>query len=55
MGPAFQAELPLCCAEGERSEVWSPEGELPREQLLWKPLDKLEESTNLQDQGKLPA
>ncbi|XP_067435784.1 uncharacterized protein [Thunnus thynnus] len=50
VGPAFQAELPLCCAEGERSEVWSPEGELPREQLLWKPLDKLEESTNLQDQ-----
>lgn len=32
--------------------MWSSEEESPREQLLWKPWDELQESTNLQDQGR---
>lgn len=51
MGHDFQAELPPCFVGGKRSQAWSPEVESPREQLLWKPWDKLEENTNLQDQG----
>ncbi|XP_044040661.1 uncharacterized protein LOC122870499 isoform X2 [Siniperca chuatsi] len=50
VGHDFQAELPSCFVDGKGSGVWSPEAESPREQLLWKPWDKLEESTNLQDQ-----
>ncbi|XP_074478959.1 uncharacterized protein LOC141760225 isoform X1 [Sebastes fasciatus] len=50
VGHDFQAELPPCFVDGEGSRVWPPEEESPREQLLWKPWDKLEESTNLQDQ-----
>ncbi|XP_069573119.1 uncharacterized protein [Brachyistius frenatus] len=48
VGPDFQADLPPCFADGEWSEVWSPEEESPREQLLWKPWD--EESDNVQAQ-----
>ncbi|KAM7366152.1 hypothetical protein PAMP_015617 [Pampus punctatissimus] len=51
VGCDYQAELPLCCVKGESSGVWSPEDESPREQLLWKPWDELEDSTNLQDRG----
>ncbi|KAL7374420.1 hypothetical protein ABVT39_000308 [Epinephelus coioides] len=50
LGHDFQAELPPCLAGVEGFRKWSPEEESPREQLLWKPLDKLEESINLQDQ-----
>lgn len=52
MGPDFQAELPLCSADGEESGLWVAAEESPREQLLWKPLDELDKSTNLQDEGK---
>ncbi|XP_063757269.1 transcriptional-regulating factor 1-like isoform X2 [Eleginops maclovinus] len=50
VGHDFQAELPPCLVDGERSRVWCPEEESPREQLLWKPWDMLEDNTNLQDQ-----
>ncbi|KAM6894208.1 uncharacterized protein PEZ65_021891 [Lycodopsis pacificus] len=53
VGHDFQAELPPCFVDVEGSRVWSPEEESPREQLLWKPWDKLEEATNLQDQVEL--
>ncbi|XP_053199049.1 uncharacterized protein si:dkey-19b23.10 [Scomber japonicus] len=54
VGHDFQAELPPCFVEGQRSRVWTPKDESSREQLLWKPSNELEESTNLQDQvGKL--
>ncbi|XP_042368487.1 uncharacterized protein LOC121962317 [Plectropomus leopardus] len=49
IGHDFQAELPPCFVDVEGSRVWSPEEVSPREQLLWKPLDKLEENTKLQD------
>ncbi|KAE8279009.1 Zinc finger protein 541 [Larimichthys crocea] len=49
VGSDFQAELPPCFARGKGLEVWSPKEESPWEQLLWKPWDELEESTNLQD------
>lgn len=52
MGRDFQAEIPPCSAGGEGSGVCSPEEESPREQLLWKPWDKLEESTDSEDQGR---
>ena len=48
MGRDFQAELPPCFGDVEGSR----EEESPGEQLLWKPWDKLEESTNSQDKGK---
>ncbi|XP_054457612.1 uncharacterized protein LOC129093579 [Anoplopoma fimbria] len=50
VGHEFQAELPPCFVNLEGSRVCSPEEESPREQLLWKPWDKLQETTNLQDQ-----
>ncbi|KAM9335588.1 zinc finger protein 541-like [Symphorus nematophorus] len=50
VGPDFQAELPPCVVGGKGSRVRSPKEEPPREQLLWKPWDELEESSNLQDQ-----
>ncbi|XP_073331231.1 uncharacterized protein [Pagrus major] len=54
VGRDFQAEIPPCFAGGEGSGVLSPEDESPREQLLWKPWEKLEESTDSEDQvGKL--
>uniref|UniRef100_UPI0037E98888 uncharacterized protein n=1 Tax=Semicossyphus pulcher TaxID=241346 RepID=UPI0037E98888 len=46
----FQAELPPCCVDGKGSEVGSPEEELTREKLLWKPWGKLEEDTDSQVQ-----
>lgn len=52
MGYKFQAELPPCLVDAKRSGVWSPEDETPRDQLLWKPWDELEESAVLKDQGK---
>ncbi|XP_068444181.1 transcriptional-regulating factor 1-like [Clinocottus analis] len=52
VGHDFQAELPPCFVDVEGSRVWSEE-ESPREQLLWKPWDKLEEATNQQDQVEL--
>lgn len=54
VGRDFQAELPPCFVSGG-SGVWSPEEESPQEQLLWKPWDELQESSNLQDQGKWHA
>ncbi|XP_075943027.1 uncharacterized protein LOC142945972 isoform X1 [Anarhichas minor] len=53
VGDDFQAELPPCFVDVDGSRVWSPEEDSPREQLLWKPWDKLEEATNLQDQVEL--
>ncbi|KAK5893661.1 hypothetical protein CgunFtcFv8_006513 [Champsocephalus gunnari] len=50
VGHDFQAELPICFVDGEGSRVLCPEEESPREQLLWKPWDMLEENTNVQDQ-----
>ncbi|KAM9425310.1 uncharacterized protein KZ484_008812 isoform 2-T2 [Pholidichthys leucotaenia] len=50
VGPDFQADLPLCFADHEWSDLWPQEVETQREQLLWKPSDILEESANLQDQ-----
>ncbi|XP_076581255.1 uncharacterized protein LOC143317159 [Chaetodon auriga] len=50
VGRDFQAELPPCLVRGDGSGMWSSEEESPREQLLWKPWDKLEESTNPEDQ-----
>ncbi|XP_068164342.1 transcriptional-regulating factor 1-like isoform X2 [Antennarius striatus] len=44
VGQDFQAELPQCSEGREESE-----DESPWEQLLWKPLDDLEESADLQD------
>lgn len=52
VGPDFQADLPPFYAGRERSGVWQPGEESPREQLLWKPCDELEDSASLQDQGK---
>ncbi|XP_045907938.1 uncharacterized protein LOC123972468 [Micropterus dolomieu] len=49
LGHDFQAQLPSCFVDSKGSGLWSPEEESPREQLLWKPWDSLEESTNLQD------
>ncbi|XP_034413481.1 uncharacterized protein si:dkey-19b23.10 isoform X2 [Cyclopterus lumpus] len=53
VGHDFQAELPPCFVDVEESRVCSPEEESPREQLLWKPWDKLEEAVNQQDQVEL--
>ncbi|XP_071333852.1 transcriptional-regulating factor 1-like isoform X2 [Trachinotus anak] len=50
VGHEFQAELPPCFLDGVGSGVWSPEEDSPREQLLWKPLEELNESANLQNQ-----
>ncbi|KAA8578990.1 hypothetical protein FQN60_009212 [Etheostoma spectabile] len=50
VGHDFQAELPPCFVDGEGSRMWAPEEDSPREQLLWKPFENLEESTNTQDQ-----
>ncbi|TDG99848.1 hypothetical protein EPR50_G00198160 [Perca flavescens] len=50
VGHDFQVELPPCFVYGEGSRVWPPKEDSPREQLLWKPFENLEESTNIQDQ-----
>lgn len=50
VGPDFQADLPLCFGDGKWSSMWSQQEESPREQLLWKPWDKLEENAHLQNQ-----
>uniref|UniRef100_A0A8C7YK39 Transcriptional-regulating factor 1-like n=1 Tax=Oryzias sinensis TaxID=183150 RepID=A0A8C7YK39_9TELE len=50
VGPDFQADLPPCHVDDELSGVWFLEEAPPREQLLWKPWDELQESTHLQDQ-----
>lgn len=55
VGRDFQAELPTCFVGGDGPGVWSPEVELPPEQLLWKPWDELEETTSLEGQGKWHA
>lgn len=49
VGHNFQAELPRCIVDAEGFRVLSPEEKSPP--LLWKPWDKLEETTHLQDQG----
>ncbi|KAL6118704.1 uncharacterized protein ACO6RY_03442 [Pungitius sinensis] len=53
VGHDFQAELPRCIVDAEGFRVLSPEEISPTEKLLWKPWDKLEETTNLQDQVEL--
>ncbi|XP_040038805.2 uncharacterized protein LOC120822900 isoform X3 [Gasterosteus aculeatus] len=53
VGHNFQAELPRCIVDAEGFRVLSPEEKSPPEQLLWKPWDKLEETTHLQDQVEL--
>ncbi|KAM8897712.1 uncharacterized protein AB9W97_008978 isoform 2-T3 [Spinachia spinachia] len=53
VGHDFQAELPRCIVDAEGFRVLSPEEKFPTEQLLWKPWDKLEETTNLRDQVEL--
>ncbi|XP_039997447.1 uncharacterized protein LOC120797663 isoform X2 [Xiphias gladius] len=50
VGYEFQAVLPPFFVDGEGSGAGSPEEESPREQLLWKPWQELEESANLQNQ-----
>ncbi|XP_041842667.1 uncharacterized protein LOC121640838 isoform X2 [Melanotaenia boesemani] len=50
VGPDFQADLPPCFSDGEKSGMSFPVEESPREQLLWKPLDELEENACLQNQ-----
>ncbi|XP_035480071.2 uncharacterized protein LOC118300098 isoform X2 [Scophthalmus maximus] len=50
VGYEFQAELPPCCVDGEGSGSCSPEDDSPREELLWKPWEELEESANSQNQ-----
>ncbi|XP_059211194.1 uncharacterized protein LOC131989864 [Centropristis striata] len=50
VGHDFQAELPPCFVGVEGSTVWPPKEESQREQLLWKPCDKLEEGANLQNE-----
>lgn len=52
MGPDFQANLPPCLADGKQSGLRSPDEESLKEQLLWKPLDKKEETGDLPGQGK---
>ncbi|XP_024861309.1 uncharacterized protein LOC108234834 isoform X2 [Kryptolebias marmoratus] len=50
VGPDFQAELPPCFVEDRRSKAWFPEEAPPREELLWKPWDELQESAHVQGQ-----
>lgn len=50
VGPEFQANLPTCLADGKQSGLPSPDEESLKEQLLWKPLDKKEESGDLPGQ-----
>ncbi|XP_022066253.2 uncharacterized protein LOC110962559 [Acanthochromis polyacanthus] len=50
VGPDFQADLPPYFGDGGWSSAWSPQDETPREQLLWKPWDNLEENAHLQNQ-----
>ncbi|AWP00909.1 putative transcriptional-regulating factor 1-like [Scophthalmus maximus] len=50
VGYEFQAEPPPCCVDGEGSGSCSPEDDSPREELLWKPWEELEESANSQNQ-----
>ncbi|CAG04610.1 unnamed protein product, partial [Tetraodon nigroviridis] len=47
IGHEFQAELPPCTPTGDGAA----DEESPREQLLWKPRQDLEDSGNLKDQG----
>ncbi|XP_028998729.1 transcriptional-regulating factor 1-like [Betta splendens] len=50
VGPEFQAELPSCPVNAKKSGLRTADDESPREQLLWKPKDRLDESSSLQDQ-----
>ncbi|KAG7243287.1 hypothetical protein INR49_011740 [Caranx melampygus] len=50
VGHEFQAELPPCLVDDEGSGVWSQEEESPKDQLLWKPLEELDQSAYLQKQ-----
>ncbi|XP_008288110.1 uncharacterized protein LOC103363227 [Stegastes partitus] len=50
VGADFQADLPPCFGDNKWPSAWSPQEETPREQLLWKPWDKLEENAHLQNQ-----
>lgn len=47
MGQEFQAEIPPCLV----GLIGSVEDKSPREKLLWKSWDELQESTSLQDKG----
>ncbi|XP_026154138.1 transcriptional-regulating factor 1-like [Mastacembelus armatus] len=53
VGYEFQAELPPCFVDGKGSGGWSSGEESPREQLLWKPWDELEESAKFTQVQKL--
>ncbi|XP_056156500.1 uncharacterized protein LOC130130732 isoform X2 [Lampris incognitus] len=48
LGPDYQAGLPPCFSDWEKSGVRLQEEESPREQLLWKPWPQLKESASLQ-------
>ncbi|XP_042079067.1 uncharacterized protein LOC102311270 isoform X1 [Haplochromis burtoni] len=50
VGPDFQANLPPCLADSKQSGLRSPDEESLKEQLLWKPLDKKEETGDLPGQ-----
>ncbi|XP_012732236.2 transcriptional-regulating factor 1 isoform X1 [Fundulus heteroclitus] len=50
VGPGFQADLPPCVADAGRLSAWISEEDSPREQLLWKPWDELQESAHVHGQ-----
>ncbi|MED6261456.1 hypothetical protein ATANTOWER_005439 [Ataeniobius toweri] len=50
VGPGFQADLPPCIVDCECSSTWVSEEDSPREQLVWKPWDHLQESAQVQSQ-----
>lgn len=55
IGQEFQAELPPYALRGDGPTRWLPDEDSPREKLLWKPCQDLEDSANLQDQGDTPS
>lgn len=50
VGPDFQADLPPCREDAEWSELRTLAAKSSCEQLLWKPIDDLEDKANVQDQ-----
>lgn len=52
VGSEFQAELPLCPVDAKKTGLWTADDESAREQLLWKPRDRMDESSSLRVQGK---
>lgn len=55
IGHEFQAELPPYALRGNGPTRWLPDEKSPRERLLWKPWQDLEDSANLQVQGDTPS